>query len=162
MGVGFPGTPTRGFIGALASARAARSAMRMFLRISLRRKRMAGLVSGLIKPNGAICIGPRQWYRRRLHRLTIQDDRVTYQVGMGDDVRTEFMTTSGLSGSIDTNHRSINERTPVFAFSHSVGNVSKYDASQEYHLFPYHLMKVSCSLSAMFKIPLSALLLLPA
>jgi len=123
---------------------------------------MAGLVSGLIKPNGAICIGPRQWYRRQLHRLTIQDDRVTYQVGMGDDVRTEFMTNSGLSGSIDTNHRSINERTPVFAFSHSVGNVSSYDASQEYRLFPSDLMKASCSLSAMFKIPLSALLLLPA
>ena len=33
---------------------------------------------------------------------------------------------------VDPDYRPINERTPVFAFSHHIGNVSKYNPSQEY------------------------------
>ena len=57
---------------------------------------------------------------------------MTYQVGSADDVRSEFINEGQLADSIDGQYRPINERTPVFAFAHHIGNVSKYDANQEY------------------------------
>ena len=57
-----------------------------------------------------------------------------------DDARTEFINCGGLSDSVDTQYRSINERTPVFAFSHHIGNVSKYNSSQEYKPYRDRLM----------------------
>ena len=57
---------------------------------------------------------------------------MTYQVGSADDVRSEFVNEGQLADSIDNLYRSINERTPVFAFAHHIGNVSKYNASQKY------------------------------
>jgi len=57
---------------------------------------------------------------------------VTYQVGLADDVRAAFINGGQLENSIDTLHRSINDRTPVFAFSHCIDHVSKYNSSQEY------------------------------
>lgn len=54
-----------------------------------------------------------------------------YKVASTDDARTEFIDSGGLSDSVDTQYRSINERTPVFAFSHNIGNVAKHNSSQE-------------------------------
>jgi Domain of unknown function (DUF5127) len=59
---------------------------------------------------------------------------VTYQVGLADDVRSAFINGGQLKDSIDTRYRSISDRTPVFAFSHWIDNVSKYNSSQEYLL----------------------------
>ena len=60
-----------------------------------------------------------------------QDSRVNYQVAYADEARTEFINKGRLSGNVDTQYRSINDRTPVFAYSHHIGNVSKYNSSQE-------------------------------
>jgi hypothetical protein len=57
---------------------------------------------------------------------------VKYQVCLGDDARLEFMEKGRLSNSIDTHYRPINDRTPAFAFSHHLGNVSKHNESQKY------------------------------
>jgi len=57
---------------------------------------------------------------------------VKYKVASTDDARTEFIDSGRLSDSVDTQYRSINERTPVFAFSHHVGNVARPNSSQEY------------------------------
>lgn len=47
-------------------------------------------------------------------------------------MRSEFAHHGRLDASVDTTFRSINERTPVFAFSHEIGNVLKHNESQEY------------------------------
>lgn len=57
---------------------------------------------------------------------------MTYQVGLADDVRSAFINGGQLKDSIDTHHRSISDGPPVFAFSHWIDNVSKYNSSQEY------------------------------
>ena len=64
--------------------------------------------------------------------LVYGDDRVTYQVCLGDDARSEFIDKGHLADSVDTHYRPINDLTPAFAFSHHIGNVSKYNSSQEY------------------------------
>jgi hypothetical protein len=60
-----------------------------------------------------------------------QERRVTYQVSEADDARTEFIRTGQLPNHVDAHYRSINDLTPVFAFSHHVGDVSNYNSSQE-------------------------------
>ena len=62
----------------------------------------------------------------------VQDERVTYQVGSSDDVRSQYIKSGQLADSVDSQFRSINERTPVFAFSHHVGDVSSHNTTQEY------------------------------
>jgi hypothetical protein len=57
---------------------------------------------------------------------------VTYQVALADEARSKFIESGHLPNSIDTDYRAINDRTPAFAFSHHIGNVSKYNSSQEY------------------------------
>lgn len=57
---------------------------------------------------------------------------MTYQIGLADDVWSKFINEGRLADSVDTHYRSINDRTPVFGFSHRIGNVSKYNSSQEY------------------------------
>ena len=64
--------------------------------------------------------------------MIVQDQSVTYQVGVSDDVRTEFIDNGILADSVDANFRPIGERPSVFAFSHDIGPISEHNSSQEY------------------------------
>jgi hypothetical protein len=62
-------------------------------------------------------------------------DGMTHRSGADGDVRSQFITTGALDNSNDDNHRAINDRYPVFAFSNNLGRVGNSQANSLFTIF---------------------------
>jgi hypothetical protein len=72
-------------------------------------------------------------------------DGMTHRSGADGDVRSQFITTGALDNSNDDNHRAINDRYPVFAFSNNLGRVGNSQANSLFTIF--HAQRDSAQLN---------------
>lgn len=55
---------------------------------------------------------------------TSNGNNVTYQTGVDNDVRTQFISKNVLANTQDVNFRAINDRWPVFGFAKDLGMIN--------------------------------------
>ena len=64
-----------------------------------------------------------------LYTTNIDNKTMSWQTGSNTQVRTQFVQKGSLANTGDTKFRAVEDNTPVFAFSHNLGSVTKAGAS---------------------------------